>query len=108
MKLPNSKNIIISEKKLADYILSETHPIGKFKARVFRDAGFNEIHALMDELARIANSQEIKSKVSSSYGTKYIIDGQIQSQKGETIKIRTIWIIEIGQTRPRFITAYPL
>ncbi len=110
MKLPHPKKITIPKEKLVNYILSETHPTGKFKARIFRKLGFDEtnINIFKKELQLIVKSQETTEVLVSPYGTKYIIDGQIKTPNGKTIKIRTIWIIEMGQDRPRFITLYPV
>lgn len=110
MKLPNLKNVIISREKLIDYVLSETHATGKFKARFFRKLGFDETNVPLFEktLRKIAKSQEVADIISSEYGTKYIIDGEIDTPRGKTTRIRTIWIIEKGQISPRFVTVYPV
>ncbi|EKD91393.1 MAG: hypothetical protein ACD_30C00014G0003 [uncultured bacterium] len=42
MKLPNGSKTFISKEKLLNYILSEIHPVGKFKAKFFRNLGFDE------------------------------------------------------------------
>lgn len=41
MKIPNSQNAFIPLSKLRDYLLSETHAVGKSKAKLFRAKGFN-------------------------------------------------------------------
>ena len=35
MKLPGGDNVEIDQRKLTDYALSPTHPVGKHKARLF-------------------------------------------------------------------------
>lgn len=61
MKLPNSKNAIISKEKLTDYLLSQTHATGKFKAKLFRTLGFDEANAdLFEEsIRKVAQSNDI-------------------------------------------------
>ncbi len=110
MKLPNSKNAYISSSKLLDYLLSQTHPIGKTKARYLRSVGFNEsnIDSLRQSLINLSQTEEIKEAIASPHGVKYLIDGSIQTPVGTYIKLRTIWIIDSGQDYPRFVTAYPL
>lgn len=110
MKLPNSSRAIIPKEKLINYVLSETHSTGKFKAKFFRGLGFNETNASLFEkaLRTIANSEEIKDVSTTIYGAKYIIDGKINTPSGKMVKIRTIWIIEQDQKEPRFITVYPV
>ncbi len=110
MNLPNASQAFIPKNKLINYILSETHPIGKFKAKIFRKLGFNEENAdlLETALKKIAQSQEIKDVTQFEYGIKYIIDGEILAPIGKLFKVRTIWIVEIRQIKPRFITVYPV
>jgi hypothetical protein len=42
MKLPHADRAEVDPGKLGRYLLSETHPVGKAKARFFREAGFDE------------------------------------------------------------------
>jgi len=110
MKLPYRKKAHIPQEKLTEYILSETHTVGKLKAKFFRAAGFDEtnVSILKKSLLTIAQLQEVSEVSTSSYGKKYAIDGKIQSPSGKVLKVRTIWIIEIGQKFPRFVTTYPV
>ena len=110
MKLPNREDAYIPSTKLIDYLLSKTHPIGRWKGRLFRAYGFNEtnVDLLEKNLIYIANSEDVKNVLQSGYGTKYIIDGSLQSSTGTSMQVRTVWIIEAGQDRPRFVTAYPV
>lgn len=60
MKLPNRENAYIPSSKLSDYLLSKTHPIEKWKGRLFRAHGFNEtnVDLLEKSLISIANYEE--------------------------------------------------
>ncbi len=40
MRLPNADDAIIDRPKLEGYLLSEAHPVGRFKARFFATLGF--------------------------------------------------------------------
>jgi hypothetical protein len=42
LELPNREQAFIQPAKLTEYLLSETHPVGKSKAKFFRYWGFNE------------------------------------------------------------------
>lgn len=110
MKLPNCKYVIIPREKLLNYLLSERHTVGKFKARFFRKIGFreNNVSLLRKNLLRLAGSKEIKESILSEYGTKYILEGIIKTPRNKTVSIRTVWIIETDETKPRFVTAYPI
>lgn len=110
MKLPNSKQAIVPEKKLVGYLLSETHALGRFKARFFRGLGFNEtnVELFRKELFNLVTSNETKSFEQSNYGTKYIVDGSLLTPSKQSVKIRTVWIIEKDGINPVFVTAYPV
>jgi len=110
MKLPNWENAYIPPPKLNAYLLSETHSVGKSKARFLRAAGFDETNAgvLEQSLLAIARSEDVKEVVSSPHGIKYIIEGALQTPTGSLVQARTVWIIDTGQDRPRFVTAYPV
>ena len=90
-------------------MLSETHSVGKAKAKFLRSAGFNEsnVDLLKKGLLDIALAGAIAGEVTSVHGVKYVIDGQLQTPTEDVLKIRTVWIIDQGQTRPRLVTAYP-
>jgi hypothetical protein len=109
-ELPDREKAYVSLKKLKDYLLSETHSVGKSKAKLLRSFGFNEtnVHLLKEGLVVIARTGKVKDAVSSNYGVKYIIDGKLGAPDGRFIEMRTVWIIEKKQKEMRFITAYPL
>jgi Domain of unknown function (DUF6883) len=109
MQLPNSLQAYIPSEKLSAYLLSETHAVGKAKATFFRALGFNETntHVLEHELLTLAHSAPVQEMVSSPHGVKYVIDGTLTTPSGTSSRIRTVWILETGETNPRFVTAYP-
>lgn len=110
MKLPNQSKAYIPPSKLTAYLLSETHAVGKAKAKFFRALGFNEINLVLLEqgLLAIAQTEMVKEVVLSPYGTKYIIEGFLETPKGSSVKVRTIWIIKAREDKPNFVTAYPV
>ncbi len=109
MNLPNRENAFIQPQKLLGYLLSENHLVGGSKAKLLGSAGFNKENAdiLEQRLLAIARLQSVKEVVNSPHGTKYIIEGEIEAPNGYLIKLRTVWIIDLGQENPRFVTAYP-
>jgi len=110
MSIPNGADAYIPLEKLAGYLLSETHAVGKSKARLFRELGFDEsnIAQLERELQNIARSGKVEEILHSPFGTKYVVDGSMHTPKGKIVRIRTVWIIETGRNSPRFVTAYPI
>lgn len=109
MRLPNAEAARIEADKLEGYLLSETHPVGRFKAKFFRGVGFDEssVDVLLRGLLAVAMSEEVIETLSSVHGVKYVVDGVITAPSGARVKLRTVWIIDPGEDRPRFVTAYP-
>ena len=110
MELPYKSKAHVPLEKITDYLLSETHAVGKSKARYFRSYGYDNRHAsqLANGLLAIAQNAQMANSERSPYGTKYTLDGQLETPKGVMILVRTIWIVEKGQDAPRFVTAYPI
>ena len=110
MALPEAESASVDLEKLTGYLLSESHPIGRSKARVFRGIGFNEsnVALLQRGLMEIARSEVVAQSVASRHGMKYVVDGVIRTPIGSHVKLRTIWIVDAGKRHPRFVTAYPL
>lgn len=110
MQLPNRANAYISPKKLREYLLSDTHPVGRFKSKVFTSVGFTEhnINGLIEGLLAIAHTNEVREVSQGTYGKKYILDGALLAPRGTLLQVRTVWMIDAGETNPRFVTAYPL
>jgi hypothetical protein len=110
MELPNKSRAYVSISKITDYLLSETHNVGKSKARFFRSFGFDEttVNQFEQGLIRIAQTESIAETTETIYGKKYVIDGELETPSGDIIHLRTVWIIETGDDIPRLITAHPL
>jgi hypothetical protein len=110
LQLPNKANAHIPRRKLVDYLLSETHAVGKSKAKYFRSLGFNEttVGELEQGLLEIAQTGQVKERVDSPHGTKYVIEGSLKTPRGTFAQVRTIWIVEFDDQAPRFVTAYPV
>jgi hypothetical protein len=109
VKLPRGNNSVVPLRKLTDYLLSESHPVGKSKAVFFRQIGFDgtNVRLLEASFLKIAAHENIVEVTSSPHGTKYVVDGDIELPQGGTAAVRTIWIIESEVGGPRFVTAYP-
>jgi len=90
--------------------LSETHPIGRSKAKFFRGIGFNEANIAVFEksLIEMAQTEEVAETVTTRHGTKYVVEGVVTAPSGNRVGLRTVWIVDKGQDTPRFVTAYPI
>jgi len=101
---------IYSPQKLDRYLLSETHPIGRSKARFLYAFGFDQttVNELAQALMAIAHTEEVREVLPSPHGIKYVIDGMLRTPSGMPVAVRTVWIVDTSQDRPRFVTAYPV
>jgi hypothetical protein len=110
MMLPNYENAYVPESKLTGYLLSDTHAVGKAKAKYFRSLGYAEtnVDQLRYDILMIAKSNEITNKFETSFGLKYTIDGQLSAPNGSIVRITMVWVVEPPDDRPRFVTAYPV
>ena len=110
MTLPNSKAAYVPDAKLFAYLLSPSHPEGGPKSEFFAAVGYpiENAEALRQEFLRIARSEEVVDEISFVFGVKYVVEGILARAGGEGIPIRTIWVIDKGETAPRFVSAYPL
>jgi hypothetical protein len=110
MKIPNVQAAYVEPSKLTEYLLSTTHPVGRSKAVFLRTLGFadDSVGGLGQSLVAIAKTEEVVEAERSEYGMKYTIDGPMDTPGGRVVRVRTVWIIDHGEERPRFVTAYPL
>lgn len=109
MKLPAGNRALIDPSKVRDYLLSPSHPVGRFKAAFFAAIGFKhgEWRALVAELARLAADGEAEPTEATEYGQKYGIRGTITSPSGRSAMILSAWIVRGGEAFPRLVTAHP-
>lgn len=109
MKLPNSDQMVIERQKIVEYLLNSAHPDNRGKAGFFLDLGFtkSEWQRLAAALRKMAGNYPVSIKVASPHGTKYIVDGSIDTPCGKAPFVRTVWIVDIGFDAPRLVTVYP-
>ncbi len=108
-RLPNAEKAIIETEKLRGYILSSTHPVGRFKAAFFRRLGYSAENweAFERSLRDLILTQDTRGVEESQYGNKFVVEGTFAGPSGDTVQIVTVWIILKGENVPIFITAYP-
>ncbi len=109
MKLPFSEYLAVSESKLAGYLLSEKHPIGRTKAVLFKRFGYSaEAWSIFArDLIRIARENEVTSVEKTPFGVRYVIDGVLSTPSGRPLPVRTIWFVDNDEQIAHFVTAYP-
>ena len=109
-RLPHGDKAILDIHKIEDYCLSLSHPRGRHKARVFRDAlGLHASDAawLRDVLLDAARSGEASRETVNAWGVQWRLDITVRRQEKSAV-VRTIWIVRTGETMPRFVTCWVL
>ncbi len=109
MKLPGAERSVVDSAKIRDYLLSESHPVGRFKARVFNDLGYSAEawDLLAEDLQQHATGYEAVATEVNPYGQKYEVRGTLSGPTGDAVIVVTVWIVLNDEDFPRFVTAYP-
>lgn len=109
MQIPNADRALIEPAKLHAYLLSRTHPIGRFKAAFFLALGYSpenweqfEADLRGQHLPHDATAEE-----PTAYGQKYVIRATLVGPAGRPAEVVSVWVIRRGENFPRFVTAYP-
>lgn len=106
--LPNADHAEVAIEKLRDYCLSEGHPTGRHKARVFAAAlglKAENAEALRQALQAAARHESAELGANDLYGQRYVIDFTM-SHEGRQARVRSAWIVRVTEDFPRFVTCY--
>ncbi len=107
--LHNALHARIDPRTILEYLLSETHPTGRHKAKAFRKLGFEPEHwswlALALKLVAISGSVERHTVI--PFGTLYLVSGTLIGPSGRAARFGTVWLAPTGDMAPRLVTAYP-
>ncbi len=109
MNLPNADQAQVDRKKITEYLLCISHPDGSNKAHFFSQFGFTleNWKILAESLRKHGATYNVTKVVESEYGTRYSVDGLLETPDSRNPYVRTVWIIEKQSTTPRLITAHP-
>lgn len=96
--------------KLADYLLSPSHPVGRFKARFFNRLGlradaWEELEHDLREQHLLAADAEAGEH--GAFGRPFTIHAILRGPNGVAAQVVSVWFIRRGEDVPRFVTAYP-
>jgi hypothetical protein len=106
---PNASGAIAEPAKVRDYLLSATHPVGRFKSVVFFALGYTQQDwtRLRDDLLSHAVAGEALPGDLGPYGRKYTVSGTLTGPNGRSSSLRAVWLLETEASAPRLVTAYP-
>ena len=108
-KLPSLRDAIVSQRKVCDYLLSESHPSGRSKAAFFAQYGFTREswQVLAEAIRRHPVEHEVVGTEPSRFGVKYTVEGVLRTPGGRSRMVRVVWFVGKGEAVPRLVTAYP-
>ena len=109
MKLPYGERAIVDLGELQGYCLDPQHPHGRNKARVFASVGIRQADAeeLRIALLAAASDRDARLGIANLYGQRYIVDFDLIRQR-KTVRVRSTWIVRIGEDLPRLTSCYVL
>lgn len=110
MGLTNAERAEVDPRKLTDYCLCTTHPVGKHKAAVFKAAlglTADDADLLKEWLLRAASEGEAVAGQVDEFGARFQIDFEASTPSGRAT-IRSAWIVRTGEDFPRLTTCYVL
>lgn len=107
-RLPDPARSLVPPEKVRDYLLSPTHPVGRYKAGFFRSLGYTgeDWQRLQRDLQALA-SERVTAIQRTEYGIKHQIRATITGPNGRSAAIITIWIVHHDEDQARLVTAYP-
>ncbi len=104
--------IVVEPAKLRDYCLSDTHPRGRHKARVFRSrlgltaADSDTLRqSLLD--ASTNRQDDLLPSLADEFGQRYVLDFELTTATGSAT-IRSTWIVLAGEDVLRLTSCYVL
>jgi hypothetical protein len=109
LNLPTAHLAIVDREKITDYLLNPAHPDNGGKTKFFLGLGFaaEQWQVFAEALRTLAGSFPIIEFVESPHGIKYIVVGRLDGPSGKSPSVRSVWIVDKGNDRPRLVTAYP-
>jgi hypothetical protein len=109
LRIPNADRAVIDPAKLHGYLLSRSHPIGRFKAAFFHALGYSSEgwSQLEADLRDQHLSRDVTLEAQTPYGQKYSIRATLIGPSGSSADVVSVWVVRTGEDIPRFVTAYP-
>jgi hypothetical protein len=109
LQIPNADRAVIEPAKLRDYLLSPTHPVGRFKAPFFLALGYSadDWNRLEADLRSQHLPHAAVAAAPTPYGQKFVIRATLVGPAGRSARVVTVWVVRAGEDFARFVTAYP-
>ena len=99
---------VIPAQKLRDYLLSTTHPIGRYKAAFSIGLGYtSEASEVLERDLRDLLLRPVEMLEATEYGQRFSTHGELNGPAGRVAAVVAVWILPAGESALRFVTAYP-
>jgi hypothetical protein len=108
MQIPGADRAVVKPEKIRDYLLDQTHPVGRSKAQFFATLGYSKWH--WPELAQTFKELALEDAAlgqTSPHGQKYEIHATLSGPSHRFAEVVVVWIVLHEEDFPRFVTAYP-
>lgn len=108
--IPHIDALRIDDKKVADYLLNDSHKEGGAKSAFFKSVGFaaSEIEVFKSAMREHAKANPVAMTDTHAYGRKFVVDCFLEMPNGKSYCIRTVWNDHEDGQPARLITAHPL
>ena len=109
MRLPNADQAVIDPQKLHRYLLSPSHPVGRFKARFFTALGYaaEQWHDFESDLRTQHLTQDAELSDAMPDGELFTIRAILIGRNSQSAIVLSVWFVPAVGGVPRFVTAYP-
>ena len=109
MRLQDADQAVIDPRKLHGYVLSRTHPVGRFKARFFGALGYTaeRWQEFETDLRAQHLVQDAELSESLPAGNIFTIRAILKGRNGQSAAVLSVWFAPAVGGPPRFVTAYP-
>ena len=106
--IPNAASASIDDAKTKDYLLNLGNLQNRGKAGLFGAFSFTREgwRALASALLLHPLENEAVEAVPSIHGVKWVVRCSLRTPDGRNPCLTSVWIVDAGQSRPRFVTAY--
>jgi hypothetical protein len=109
VRIPHADRAVIDPRKLREYLLSRSHPLGRHKARFFRALGYGPSNwARLDRDLRFQHlTAPVAHVTETRHGTVFEIRAILRGPSGRSAGLVSVWIVRHGERHPSLVTAYP-
>ena len=102
MRLPNADQAAIEPQKLHGYLLSPSHPVGRFKARFFTALGYaaERWQDFESDLRTQLLTQDAELSDSMPDGRLFTIRAILNGRNGQSAIVQSVWFVRnssVGQ-----------